>query len=200
MSKEVKWMSDRMMFSENLNRAQPYDPHGEGDYIGQDRRVQTYLHLGPDVGETECYVLMASDTVDGEKVVSVSRLRLREADSTEDLRASLSHIISRGKCEFLYYHCNKYGDEDSPVVASTLSIGTNKQVSHRIVMGWVQDDRVDEFSIRFSDGRSVTLDVPEHRYFLGVLDRWPIGDRGSYRPVPEIKEIVARDASGQVIR
>ncbi len=41
---------------------------------------------------------------------------------------------------------------------------------YRFVIGWVNQPEVSEFTVQFSDGRSVTLDAEKHQFFVGILD------------------------------
>ncbi len=190
MDADFEEYSTRMRSSENSKRS-AWQARDE-DYIGDDWTVRTFVGLAAYRGGPWSYIMLATDTVDGEEQISVA-----------EVQTSVSTIVSRGRFQIFGAGSNTYGDEHSPVVAVTF-VTTGGSVTppidtFSVVAGWVQDPSVAEFSIRFSSGHTVDLSVPEHRYFVGVLERFKRASRWEWT-LPVVEDIVARDSAGQIIR
>jgi len=67
----------------------------------------------------------------------------------------------------------------------------------QLVLGWVNDPRVDSFTLEFSNGLRSELNAATHPYFMAVLDE----PRGSWYNLEEIivVDIIAKDANGEII-
>ncbi len=74
-----------------------------------------------------------------------------------------------------------------------------------LVVGWINRPEVSEFAIRFSDGRSATLNAETHQYFVGVLSHetfdFPVDEGRPHTAFDEItvREVTAYDEDGDVI-
>lgn len=64
------------------------------------------------------------------------------------------------------------------------------------MVGWVSHPDVNEFTVKFSDGRETTLNAQLHQYFVGVLDE-QIADFPVDSPPREFacEEITVRDVT-----
>lgn len=189
------------LFSEAMRMMESERRSGAGavreDSTGEDWAVHAVLHLGgthtvPPSRTTE-YVVLVTDEFRGRRNVTVMIVAPDAEPITRRTSFQSTAIIGENRCLLEAGEYAVYGDERSPVVAVTFFHSNSA-----ILVGWVQDDDVHEFTVEISNGRTLTLAASDYEYFIGVVER-----RSTRRPswiLPVVTGVAAVDDDGEAIR
>ncbi len=172
-------------------------------HVGDDWKVQACLYLGTYEYEIPNPRTKAPETLIEETYLALATYRV------DDATVATAGLMRRQTCfdDYSYAYRRLAGGNVSPEVRVPVTVVTTNEslgAEHmaRLVMGWVHHPGVDQFTVKFSDGRSATVCAGDHRYFVGVLDR-------ARRPASPsslfdlqqitVTQIVAYDRDGNII-
>ncbi len=151
----------------------------EKTFLGDQWMIRSALYLGAYevrmdgvvLDRWDVYLVLATYTIGDQTLVETGLLRGKLEDgqptTSTAYRSRMSSRVSPG--------------EPVTVFAFTGPLGT--QYWGTFLAGYVNDDTVKEFTLELQDGRDISLNAHEHRFFTIMLDRYPIR-RGFPRPDP----------------
>ncbi len=169
---------------------------GTKEYVGDDWQVRIAIHLGEfkfemqdDTHTSDAYLALATYRVEDITMVSAGLIRRHISDDGDHMGYGYKHIPGAS--------ISPKARQPVTMMIDRMNLGT--EFFLQFVVGWVNYDHVDQFTIHFDDGRTAAASAEEYPYFLGILKQVPISESTRDTQWVGLDRIIARDATGAII-